>query len=88
MLGVGIIGCGAISSMHIGAYLDCPRTQIRAVASRSESSARRAGERLGVPWYTEYQAMLDRGDIDLVSICTPSGLHMEPALYADRKSVV
>ena len=87
MLGVGIIGCGAISSMHIGAYLDCPRTQIRAVASRSESSARRAGERLGVPWYTEYQTMLDRGDIDLVSICTPSGLHMEPALYAAERGI-
>ena len=82
MLGVGIIGCGAISSMHIGAYLDCPRTQIRTVASRSESSARRAGERLDVPWYTEYRTMLDRGDIDR-PVCRRKG-HPRHCGEADR----
>lgn len=82
MLGVGIIGCGAIASKHIQAFESCPRTQIRAVASRSTESAKRTGDQLGVPFYTDYRELIGRDDIDLVSICTPSGLHMEPALFA------
>ena len=82
MLRVGIIGCGAIAAMHIAAFQRCPRTEIRAVASKSEQSACRVGEQLGVPYYTDCRALMDRGDIDLISVCTPSGLHMEPTLYA------
>ena len=86
-IGVGIVGCGAISRMHIEAYQKNPFTEIRAVASGSETSARAAGERLNVPFYTDYRAMIDRGDIDLISVCTPSGLHMEPVLYGAERGV-
>ena len=86
-LGVGIVGCGAISRMHIEAYERNPFTEIRAVSSGTEKSARAVGERLGVPFYTDYRAMIDRGDIDLISVCTPSGLHMEPVLYGAERGV-
>lgn len=86
-LGVGIVGCGAISRMHVEAYERNPFAEIRAVSSGSERSARSAGERLAVPFYTDYRVMIDRGDIDLISVCTPSGIHLEPVLYAAKRGV-
>ena len=82
MIGVGIIGCGAISRMHIASYNDIPETEIRAVASKSEASARRKGEELGVDWYTDCNELLARDDIQLVSVCTPSGAHAEACIAA------
>ena len=82
MLGVGIIGCGGISPKHIAAFRQCENAVVRAVASKTESSARHTGEALGVPYCTDYRELICRDDIDLVSICTPSGMHLEPALYA------
>ncbi len=80
MIGVGIIGCGGIAGFHIASYQDIPGCRIAAVSSASEQSARRAGESLHVDWYTDYREMLKRDDIDVVSICTPSGLHAEEAI--------
>ena len=87
MIGVGIIGCGAISKMHIEAYNRCPDTQVIAVCGHSEKSAKSVGEAIGVPWYTDAEEMLDRGDIEIVSICTPSGAHLEPALAAAERGI-
>lgn len=86
-LGVGIIGCGNIAPMHVAGYARAEGAELRAVCSGSERSARAAGERWGVPWYTDWREMMDRGDIDIVSVCTPSGLHMEPALEAARRGI-
>lgn len=85
MLGVGIIGCGAISKMHIASFKDISECEIRAVSSKSEKSAKKVGEECNVPWYTDFNEMLERDDIQIVSICTPSGLHSEAAIAAANK---
>lgn len=84
MLGVGIIGCGAISKMHIDSFLRLPQTKIRAVADVNEAAARRTAGELGAESYTDYRELLKRADIDIVSICTPSGLHSEAAVAAAK----
>lgn len=82
MLGVGVIGCGAISRMHIESFLQNPNTAVRAVADTSESAAARTAGKLHAESYRDYRDMLRRKDIDIVSICTPSGLHSEAAIAA------
>ena len=84
MLGVGIIGCGAISRMHIDSYRRLKQTAIRAVADVNEEAAKRVAADLGVEGYADYHDLLKRADIDVVSICTPSGLHSEPAIAAAK----
>ena len=37
--------------------------------------------------YTDYQKMLERDDIDVVSICTPSGLHPEHGIAAAKRGI-
>lgn len=78
--GFATIGCGAVGTHHVTAISQLRNARLVAVCDVFEASAQRFGERAGVPWYTDYHKMLERDDVDVVNICTPSGLHMEPAL--------
>lgn len=82
MVNVGIIGCGAISKMHIDSYLQIPDTKIVAVSDVNEINAKCVANALSVDWYNDFHQILARNDIDLVSICTPSGVHNEAAIAA------
>ncbi len=79
-----IVGCGMIARFHARAIRDLPNAALVAVYNVREAGARRAGEELGVDWTTSLDDLLRRDDVDLVTICTPSGAHLEPALAAAR----
>lgn len=81
---VGLVGCGAISMQHLEAISALPGLSLAAVASASEDRARTVGERWGVPWTTRLEELLERDDVDAVTISTPSGLHPAQALAALR----
>ena len=83
-MGIGIIGCGAISRMHIDAYANIPGTPLRAVSDSDPVLAEKTGNAYGVPYYTDYHEMLCRDDLHIISICTPSGLHGEAAIAAAK----
>jgi len=79
-----LVGCGAISTQHVDAIAAVDGAELVAVQSASIASARTAGARWGVPWTTDLDELLRRDDVDVVTICTPSGLHAEEALAALR----
>lgn len=75
-VGFGIVGSGTVADYHIGAVLDTEGAELVAVYSRSEGRARQTGEQHGVAWYTDHREMLESPDIDVVCICTPSGVRI------------
>ena len=77
VLGVGIIGAGGIVNRHAIAYRSLPQlAKLVAVADIDEKRANRAKKEHGFQHaYTDYRALLDRRDIDVVSICTPPHTH-------------
>jgi len=81
-LGIGIIGCGAISRLHIDAFRAIDGVEIRAVSDAVAEVAAKGGEQRNVEGYGDYKDLLKREDIDVVSICTPSGLHAPMAQKA------
>ena len=83
-LRIGIIGCGAISAQHIEAIGALPETRLVGVVDASEARAQATGERLSVPWSTKLEDLIERDDVDAVTICTPSGLHPGQARAALR----
>ncbi|MDD5766029.1 MAG: Gfo/Idh/MocA family oxidoreductase [Candidatus Marinimicrobia bacterium] len=88
MKNIALIGCGRISKNHfesIAALKD--ELKLIAVCDILEDRARESGEKYGVDWYTDYDKMLQRGDIDVVSVCTPSGLHPEHGILAAEKGI-
>jgi predicted dehydrogenase len=76
-----LIGCGMVGQHHITAIAGVPRAELVAICDVAEPTARKFGEASGVLWYTNYHEMLaNQPQITIVDICTPSGLHMKPAL--------
>lgn len=78
----GLIGCGRISPRHIQSLAQIPSGSLVAVADVIASRAQRAANETGAEPYTDYRRLLDRRDIDVVTICTPSGLHALMAIEA------
>jgi UDP-N-acetyl-2-amino-2-deoxyglucuronate dehydrogenase len=81
-LGFGIIGMGNISTFHAKCIQHIDTCELIAVCSRSEDKAKKAAQEYDVPYYANYVDLISRNDIDVISICTPSGMHLEPALAA------
>lgn len=81
----GIIGCGMIAGFHARALGDLADAQLAGCASRSPESATRFGEEHGCQAYQSIEQMLDDDGIQAVSICSPSGAHLDPALAAAAK---
>jgi UDP-N-acetyl-2-amino-2-deoxyglucuronate dehydrogenase len=79
----GIIGCGIISDFHAAAIREIPNAELVAVVDVREESARRLAEANHCAWYTSFKKFCEH-DMDVVTICTPSGLHKEPALEVIR----
>lgn len=83
ILRFGLIGCGRVAPRHAASIVALPEATLVAVADVIESRARHFVTQYGAEaHYTDYRALLDRPDIDIVSICTPSGLHAPMALEA------
>jgi UDP-N-acetyl-2-amino-2-deoxyglucuronate dehydrogenase len=81
---IGLIGCGRISQYHFDAIDKVEGLLITAVCDIDEARARAAGERLGVPWFTSAEKMVKQKDVDVVTICTWSGLHPEHGILAAK----
>lgn len=76
-VGYGIIGCGNIAPMHAEAIEEVPGARLIAVSDVVERNAQQMAERFGAVAYTDYHAMLQRDDIQVVNLCIPSGLRAE-----------
>jgi predicted dehydrogenase len=83
-IGFGVIGCGVIAPWHIKGILNSKGMKLVAVSDNVQEKAKKLGEEYKVDWYTDYQKMLERKDLDVVSLCTPSSLHPEQAIASAR----
>ena len=78
----GLIGCGRIAPRHVQSLCELPAANLIAVADVVPSRAERyAKEQNAIP-VTDYRRVLDMKEIQVVSICTPSGLHAQIAIDA------
>jgi len=84
---VGLIGCGAISSVHLASLKTARLAELTAVCDTREDRAKHAAERYGCRYYTDYKEMLDKEDLDAVHICTPHYLHPIITVYAANHGV-
>ncbi len=79
---VGVVGVG-IGRLHLEGYRTHPCAEIAAIADVNEERARATAEEFGVPrYYTDYEEMLQKEELDGVSVCTPNSLHAPVAIAA------
>jgi UDP-N-acetyl-2-amino-2-deoxyglucuronate dehydrogenase len=79
---VALVGCGRIAGNHFDAIAKVDGLLVSAVCDTVEERARAVGERLGVPWFTDYATMLREAACEIVTVATPSGLHPEHGILA------
>jgi predicted dehydrogenase len=75
--GFGIVGAGVISATHAEAIGAVPGARLVAVTDTQPEAARSLAERHGCATEPDLDSLLARADIDVVSVCVPSGLHAE-----------
>src|SRR6266700_3152791 len=80
----GIIGCGVIGRIHAQAITSLPDAQLVAVADIIPERAQELAEAFHVTPYSDFQQMLAREQLDVVDVCTPSGMHGEHACQVMR----
>lgn len=78
----GLIGCGRISKNHFEAINAMPGVKLVGVCDTNESALVTCTKKYQCEGYSDYKQMLANPDIDIVSICTPSGLHASMAIDA------
>lgn len=83
-LGFGIIGCGMIAGFHSKAINDVRGAKIVACYDNVPAAADRLAKSTGCTAYHDLKAMLADPAVDVVTIGTPSGAHMDPAVAAAR----
>lgn len=80
--GIGIIGAGVVTDIHAAAIRDIEGATLCAVYDAEPENADRFADRWGVEADSNLDTFLSRGDIDVISVCTPSGTHKDVALLA------
>jgi len=77
-----IVGCGRVAPRHAQSLAELDSARLVAVADVLEPRAQHFARTYGPEPYTDYRRLLDRPDVDVVCICTPSGLHAPMAIEA------
>jgi len=82
-LRVGVIGLGWAGETHLKSYLTLPNVDVIAIADPFESKRKQVADTYGIPLQFEnYEDLIARDDIDIVSIATPNYLHAPAAIAA------
>ncbi len=91
-LNIGLVGYGFMGRTHSNAFLQAPRffnlpyrPVLKAVAARNEERVKAFAANWGYEKYeTDWRALVDRKDIDLIDIASPNDTHQEIAIAAAK----
>lgn len=82
-LGVAVVGAGVIGRLHAQVLADVTGAELRAVVDVDLDRARELAAEFGVPAVGSLaEALAPAAGVDVVAICTPSGLHAAAAIEA------
>jgi len=82
-IGIGIIGAGFARTTQIPGFRNCRGARIVSIASRHRERAASVAQEFGIEHVcTDWKELIDRDDVDLVSVVTPPATHMEITLAA------
>ncbi|WP_378952261.1 Gfo/Idh/MocA family protein [Pelosinus sp. sgz500959] len=77
-----IVGSGSIVPIHAQAISSIHDADLVAIYGRSVGRVKEFAAQYNCDWYDNYEEMLKRTDIDVVSICTPNGTHADLGIAA------
>jgi predicted dehydrogenase len=82
-IGIGIIGSGFARSTQIPGFRACAGARVVAIASARRERAAAVAREFEIPFVgQDWREVIERADVDLVSIVTPPSTHLEMTTYA------
>jgi UDP-N-acetyl-2-amino-2-deoxyglucuronate dehydrogenase len=87
MHNIAILGCGRISASHVAAIEKVSELNLVACCDILEDRAAETAAKTGCTAYTDYEKMLENENIDMIALCTPSGMHPDHAVAAAKAGV-
>jgi predicted dehydrogenase len=91
-LNIGLVGYGFMGRTHSNAFLQAPRfftlpykPVLKAVAARNKDRVKAFADNWGYESFeTDWRALVDRKDIDVIDIASPNDTHLEIAVAAAK----
>ena len=83
---IGLIGCGRISNNHFDVIKNNPRLELVAVCDEIGERSKEKSDLYKVKSYTDVDKFFSH-KMDIVSICTPSGLHPLHGIKAAKNMI-
>ncbi|HEY1068806.1 MAG TPA: Gfo/Idh/MocA family oxidoreductase [Pirellulales bacterium] len=80
--GFGVVGCGMIARFHARAIEALPNAKLVAAFDRSQERVEKFAAEFGCRAYHDMDEFLRDAELQIVTVCTPSGAHLEPAVAA------
>lgn len=82
-IGIGIVGAGFARTTQIPGFLNCEGARVVAITSRHRERAESVAKEFGIQNVaSDWRELIQRDDIDLISVVTPPSTHMEITLAA------
>ena len=78
----GIVGAGLIADFHARAIADIPNAKLTCCCDNIPERANKLADKYNARAFESYEELLKSEDVDIVTIATPSGAHMEPTIAA------
>lgn len=78
----GIAGCGMISEWHANAIKQIDEAELAGAADIDKYRAEKFCRKFETEVFDSFEDLLQNKDIDIICICTPSGLHAQQAIAA------
>jgi UDP-N-acetyl-2-amino-2-deoxyglucuronate dehydrogenase len=85
---IAVVGCGRIAKNHFGSISQHQEhLELVAVCDINKDLLGEKATEYNVPGFRNLAVLLQEVDVDIISICTPSGLHPEQTILAARHGV-
>lgn len=84
---IGLIGAGIMGQGHLKYFHQIPGLEIAAVSDADKKAMEKVSAEYGVPYFPDYNGLLDSGKVDAVLIATPHYFHPPIAINALKKGI-
>ena len=85
---IAVVGCGRIAKNHFDSIKQhAADLELAAVCDTDERVLAKHVEALGVPGYADLEALLETEAVDVIALCTPSGIHPQQTILGAKHNV-
>jgi predicted dehydrogenase len=83
----GVIGVGNMGKNHVRTYSEISDIDLVSVADNDSAVGKRIAEQYQLKFYRDYLEMIQKEDLDIVSVCVPTSLHYTIARNCIKKNI-